>query len=129
MDHFKSVNDDHDHLFGSFVLQEMGKILKQNLREIDFAARYGGDEFLIVLTDTDASGVETVLERIRLAVQDHIFANDKDRMRLTVSIGYALLSNMDSNDARSLIRKADDALYLSKKSGRNKVSSYKKPAA
>ena len=119
MDNFKTVNDDHDHLFGSFVLQEMGKLIKQNMRETDFAARYGGDEYLVVLTETEAEGAEKFCERLRSAVEKHLFKNDKDEMKLTISLGYCIGGFGDDRDARALVRAADENLYKSKESGRN----------
>src|SRR5690606_9490426 len=62
MDHFKTVNDTNDHLFGSFVLKEVGEIIRSTIREVDFAARYGGDEFLIVLTETNENGTRIFCE-------------------------------------------------------------------
>ncbi|MCB9027338.1 MAG: diguanylate cyclase [Bdellovibrionaceae bacterium] len=125
MDHFKRVNDDHDHLFGSFVLKEMGQIIIDNLREIDFGARYGGDEFLVVLTETDEKGTQVVSERLREKIQNYVFENGKDKIQLTVSLGYSILDPMDNlADARSLVKDADRALYESKRHGRNRVTKY-----
>ena len=58
MDNFKTVNDNHDHLFGSFVLSEVGKIIRANIRSVDFGARYGGDEFLVTLSETSLEGAK-----------------------------------------------------------------------
>lgn len=124
MDHFKTVNDNHDHLFGSFVLKEMGSILKNNLREVDFAARYGGDEFLIVLTEANEEGVKAFCERIRKKVEGYLFKNKSDEIKLTVSIGYALGASKQKIEARELVRVADHALYQSKEEGRNRVTGF-----
>ncbi|MCB0392358.1 MAG: diguanylate cyclase [Bdellovibrionales bacterium] len=125
MDHFKRVNDDHDHLFGSFVLKEVGKIIKENLREIDFAARYGGDEFLVVITETDEEGIGVVSERLRKKIEDHVFVSGEDSIQLTVSMGYSIYDPENPiADARSLVRDADQALYESKRQGRNRVTKF-----
>ena len=120
MDNFKTVNDNHDHLFGSFVLQEMGKLIEENMRETDFAARYGGDEFLVVLTETDENGPEKFCERLRASVEEYLFKNDQDEMKLTISLGYAIGGFGDDRDARNLLRAADENLYKSKETGRNR---------
>ncbi len=122
MDHFKEVNDNHDHVFGSFVLKEVGKIIARSIRETDFAARYGGDEFLIVLTDTSLDGTKMVTERIRKGVQDRDFNDGKNQIRLTCSIGYVVGSPDQIFDSKSLVRTADHALYESKEKGRNLIS-------
>lgn len=122
MDYFKSVNDGHDHLFGSFVLSEVGKIIKANVRNIDIPARYGGDEFLIVLTETNHEGVEYFCERLREAISKTTFINGKDAIKLTVSLGFSLTALGESMTSRELVRRADVALYDSKRSGRNRVS-------
>jgi two-component system, cell cycle response regulator len=122
MDRFKSVNDGHDHLFGSHVLSEVGAIIKQTIRNIDIGARYGGDEFLIVLTETNRDGALIFCERLRKAISTKHFKNDKDEIYLTASIGFAITSPGDNiTDARSLVRTADVALYEAKRSGRNCV--------
>jgi diguanylate cyclase (GGDEF)-like protein len=122
MDHFKSVNDNNDHLFGSFVLAEMGKLLKNMVRKVDFAARYGGDEFIIVLPQTDQKGVEVFCERLRAHVENYLFKNEHYQIKLTASFGYAICNRGAKNiSSKSLIRVADFALFNSKKSGRNKV--------
>lgn len=125
MDHFKSVNDDHDHLFGSFVLGETGKIIKDNIRQVDFAARYGGDEFLIVLTETSLQGIQRFAERIRKVIEKHTFVNGSDSIKLTASLGFSITAaGSQSVDARTLVRTADKALYNAKEAGRNCVRFY-----
>lgn len=122
MDHFKSVNDEHDHLFGSFVLKKMGELIKSLVRETDFAARYGGDEFLIVLTETTNEGVKIFCEKLRSLVEAFTFTDGKDSIRLTTSIGYSMGGDTIPLDARSLVRTADQFLYKSKSAGRNRYS-------
>lgn len=124
MDHFKSVNDSHDHLFGSFVLSEVGKLIRKNIRNVDFAARYGGDEFLIVLTEIDLNGAQIFCQRLRSSIANYTFENGPDRMQLTASLGFALSSPHARIDEKDLVRLADRALYDAKASGRNRVCFY-----
>jgi two-component system, cell cycle response regulator len=125
MDHFKKVNDQNDHLFGSFVLKEVGGIIKKSIRDTDIGARYGGDEFIIILTETDNEGVRTFCERLRQTIANYNFTNSGSSMRLTSSLGYAIAKPVNQLlDARSLVKWADKALYDSKSAGRNRVCSY-----
>lgn len=122
MDHFKSVNDGHDHLFGSFVLSEVGTIIRRSIRNIDLGARYGGDEFLMVLTETNAEGAVKFCERLRESISKYDFKSGKDQIKLTCSVGFAITpAGDDQTDARGLVRTADHALYDAKRSGRNCV--------
>ena len=126
MDHFKRVNDDHDHLFGSFVLKEVGGIIKDGIRDVDFGVRYGGDEFMVVLTGTDYSGAMKYAERLRSSIESYDFNNGEHRMDLTTSIGLAVLKP-DANTvltAKELVQWADRALYESKETGRNQVKGF-----
>jgi two-component system, cell cycle response regulator len=123
MDHFKGVNDNHDHLFGSFVLSEVGDIIKGSIRTHDFAARYGGDEFLICLSQTTTEGAKLFCERLRKKLESHQFQYEKDKMSLTASMGCAIIVDGQSlMDGRSLVRHADHNLYQSKEQGRNRVT-------
>lgn len=125
MDHFKSVNDTNDHLFGSFVLKEVGAIIKKSIRDTDIGARYGGDEFIIILTETDNDGVKSFCERLRQSIESHVFTSGDSTMKLTSSLGYSLARPVNQTlDARSLVKWADKALYDSKSQGRNRVSCY-----
>jgi two-component system cell cycle response regulator len=122
MDHFKSVNDENDHLFGSYVLTEVGKIIRETIRKVDFAARYGGDEFLIVLTETNIEGAKQFCERLRESVSRQTFSNNGYIKKLTCSLGLAITNAGNRTiDARALVRMADKALYKSKELGRNRV--------
>ncbi len=122
LDHFKRVNDQNDHLFGSYVLSEVGKIVRSNIRKVDFAARYGGDEFLIVLTEIAMDGAKTFASRLRSKIEESVFKSDNFKMELTASLGLAITNpNTINVDARSLVRYADRALYAAKENGRNRV--------
>lgn len=124
MDHFKTVNDGHDHLFGSYVISEVGKIIRGNTRNIDIPARYGGDEFLIVLSETPLEGSKYFCERLRKAIESTTFTNGNDSIRLTISLGFAMTENGESITAKELVRRADMALYKAKHEGRNRVAGY-----
>lgn len=124
MDHFKSVNDGHDHLFGSFVISEVGKVIKATTRNIDIPARYGGDEFLIVLSETPVNGARMFCERLRKAIESATFTNGVDSIKLTISIGFAMTNSNEVISAKDLVRRADMALYEAKRSGRNQVAEF-----
>ncbi len=124
MDRFKSVNDGHDHLFGSYVLAEVGKIIKASTRNVDIPARYGGDEFLIILSETPLAGIQHFCERLRKRVEDMTFSQGKDSMKLTLSVGHASALGSDVLNAKELVRRADSALYQAKNMGRNRVVGY-----
>ncbi len=123
MDHFKTVNDSNDHLFGSFVLKEVGGLIKKCIREVDIPARYGGDEFIMVLCETHQTGAEIFGERLRRSIKMHTFDNGYFQMKLTCSIGIALVSpkNIGEFEAETLVKYADQALYMSKNKGRDQV--------
>ncbi len=122
LDHFKRVNDQNDHLFGSFVLTQVGRMVRDNIRKVDFAARYGGDEFLVVLTEINREGAETFANRLRDRISKATFKNEFYSIELTASLGLAIANpNEQDVDARSLVRYADRALYLAKENGRNRV--------
>lgn len=123
MDNFKNVNDGHDHLFGSFVLKEVGGIIRANIRDTDIGARYGGDEFILILTETNAQGATIFAERLRENIEEFNFDNGDYAMRLTSSIGLALSDPHDMElTGRDLVKWADQALYDSKEAGRNRVT-------
>jgi diguanylate cyclase (GGDEF)-like protein len=125
MDEFKDVNDSHDHLFGSFVLSEVGKIIRGNIRNVDFAARYGGDEFLIALSETTVEGAALFAERLRKVIGAYLFSKDGYSMHLTASIGVAVVQpTLQAVDAKTLVRYADHAMYDAKHSGKNCVKTF-----
>lgn len=124
MDKFKSVNDGHDHLFGSYVLSEVGKIIKGSTRNIDIPARYGGDEFLIVLSETPLAGVELFCERLRKKIEQTIFSYEQDSIKLTLSLGFASTEIGENIAPKELVRRADMALYEAKRRGRNQTVAF-----
>lgn len=116
IDFFKSINDNYGHHIGDLILQEFAAILQKGVRKVDFAGRWGGEEFLIISPNTDSRQASILAEKLRLSIEKHTFSNGIKR---TSSIGIA---QYDINEESSaLFKRADDALYEAKKSGRNKV--------
>ncbi len=121
LDRFKLVNDQYGHLVGSQTLRELSRVLQQCIRQIDTLARYGGDEFTILLTDTDLETGRVVAERIRRTVSETLFEGGRDApIRLTISIGVAGYP-ADSREREQLLDLADKAMYRAKSLGRNCV--------
>jgi diguanylate cyclase (GGDEF)-like protein len=121
VDEFKQVNDEYGHLTGDQLLAEIGVRLGDVLRTSDVKCRYGGDEFLMVLPDTPESGARRVAESIREEIGQIALSVGKETVRVTISAGIATARG-DERDARSLIGRADEALYAAKRSGRNRCS-------
>ncbi len=123
LDRFKVVNDTHGHLVGSRVLRELGVVLRASIRTIDTVGRYGGDEFTILLVDTDHEGAMRVAERIRGIVSETAFSGGRGlKLRLTLSIGVASFP-LHGCGREDLLDRADKAMYLGKALGRNHVCS------
>jgi two-component system cell cycle response regulator len=116
VDHFKSLNDAHGHQAGDEVLQRMGRLLASATRNTDFVARYGGEEFAVILVNTGKSAAEETAERLRARIE----AEPWPYRDVTASIGIASWRPEDGN-ASEMIRQADQALYFSKKQGRNQA--------
>jgi diguanylate cyclase (GGDEF)-like protein/putative nucleotidyltransferase with HDIG domain len=117
LDRFKEVNDRAGHAVGDAALQRVARILGEGRRQVDMAARVGGEEFALILPDTDQDGAFAVAERLRCAMRDE-FA--KESVPLTISFGLATYPR-DGETAASLLRGADEALYAAKDSGRNRT--------
>jgi diguanylate cyclase (GGDEF)-like protein len=123
LDHFKSVNDTHGHLVGSRLLVEVAEVIKRCCRPQDIVVRYGGDEYTVILPDTDASGASAVAERIRQSIEEECFlGGDGPELHLTASIGVAAVPE-DARDKREVLRLADLAMYYAKEKKRNAVYS------
>lgn len=121
LDYFKDINDSHGHLTGGKVLIEVSRILKANVREEDTVIRYGGDEFTLVLPNTDGQGARDVAERIRQAIREHVFLGREGKfIHITASIGVATYP-VDARSREELIDQADRAMYRGKESTRDAV--------
>ncbi len=119
IDHFKHINDTYGHAEGDRVLVSIAKSIKENLRSQDLLARWGGEEFLILLPDTDLEGGITVAEKIRLQIAQSGFRREKKGLALTISFGVACYKTDQSID--DCVKAADAALYRAKQAGRNRV--------
>lgn len=119
IDHFKTVNDTYGHATGDLVLQGLARILGTNARSTDIAARIGGEEFALLLPDTNLSGGKEIAERLRKAVEAQPFSTDLGPLRCTISLGIASFPPCPA-DKQALFEAADRCLYQSKRSGRNR---------
>jgi diguanylate cyclase (GGDEF)-like protein/PAS domain S-box-containing protein len=118
IDKFKDVNDNYGHQVGDIILIELSKILKENSRKIDVVGRWGGEEFLIICSNTNKAGAILYAEKIRTRVEEFTFSHVEN---ITISVGLCEIS--DEDNITSLIKRADDNLYLAKKQGRNRTIS------
>jgi diguanylate cyclase len=122
IDHFKSFNDTHGHQIGDEVLKFIGKVLARSAGERHFAARFGGEEFMMLFEGLDAPQAQRELDRIRAEVASRelkVTATGRSLGKLSFSGGVAVLARRDSPEA--LVKRADAALYQAKASGRNRV--------
>lgn len=118
IDFFKNVNDSYGHDFGDYVLKELSELLRGLLRKQDYIARWGGEEFLILLTETDACSAAIMAERLRKKVMEHKFRFDENELSITMTFGISEYNNEPNMEAT--IKRADRALYRGKDTGRNK---------
>ncbi|KAI2694297.1 GGDEF domain-containing protein [Pseudomonas sp. TNT3] len=120
IDHFKRINDDHGHSAGDEVLKAVATAIKSQLRNVDMVFRFGGEEFLILLSNTGREAAALVGERLRFATQAKEYSADGKSVELTVSLGCSTL--LPGESAESLLRRADSALYVAKREGRNRLA-------
>jgi len=123
LDLFKDVNDHYGHQAGDRVLRQISELFQKGFREPDILARIGGEEFLVILPQTDVQGAMAKAERLRQQVAEQLFTIDYEKtIRLTISIGVAAYPDKRIRNIDDLVKIADDALYESKKAGRNRVT-------
>jgi diguanylate cyclase (GGDEF)-like protein len=123
IDHFKKVNDTYGHAVGDAVLQHLAEVCRSNLRVVDIIGRYGGEEFAIVLPETDPDSARGVAERLRGAVEASEVTSSQGTVKITISLGIAGLDSADKS-LEIMLDRADQALYTAKREGRNRVSVY-----
>jgi two-component system cell cycle response regulator len=121
IDKFKSVNDKFGHQAGDSVLKEVAKLLKDEARQIDRVGRYGGEEFLLILSGTVLDAAVTFADRLREKVEGHTFTYTGGTLRRTISCGVAASPHPRVKDQEALLKAADEALYVAKETGRNRV--------
>jgi len=119
IDHFKAINDGYGHDCGDFVLTAIAQTLKACVRGCDMIFRYGGEEFVILLSNTDSAGAELLAERIRQHIEHETLAYGLDVLNVTASLGVATWRHDDT--LTTFIKRADDAMYRAKRCGRNRV--------
>ena len=119
LDHFKKINDTYGHPGGDVILQAVASITRKNIRVVDFLARYGGEEFVIIAEKIQSNDAFKMAEKIREAVSSHRFICRKKKVPVTISLGVANCT--DTDNAHTIIKKADTALYEAKEGGRNQT--------
>lgn len=121
IDHFKSINDTHGHASGDLILKQFADKLTASLRKTDYVARWGGEEFVILLPEDQPADVLNVAEKLRMNInQGEFFTADEQPLDVTASIGLGILT-YDDNTVEVVLQRADEALYQAKSAGRNRV--------
>lgn len=121
IDHFKKINDAHGHTVGDEAIRAVSRTIKEQVRDLDIPGRYGGEEFGIILTNTNGDGAYVFAERLRMSIEESTIYTEGHEIKFTISIGVAEL-NDQLHDHRHWIEKADQGLYRSKEAGRNRVT-------
>lgn len=121
IDHFKKINDSYGHTVGDEAIRAVSRTIKEHTRDLDIPGRYGGEEFAIILTNTNGDGACVFAERLRKTIEESTIYAEGNVIQFTVSMGVAEL-NQDLHDHRHWIEKADQGLYRSKEGGRNRVT-------
>lgn len=122
LDHFKKVNDVHGHLAGDRLLKEIASLAQSLARPDDVVARHGGEEFVLLLPQTDLASAVALAEKLRAAIAGRTFAFEKHKLKITISLGVAQ-ANQQTLAPHDLFTLADDKLYEAKRGGRNRVCS------
>jgi diguanylate cyclase (GGDEF)-like protein len=122
LDHFKRINDKYGHLGGDAILLRFVEVVRGCLRTSDVLTRYGGEEFCILLPDVGVAGAKVVGERIRSTIEASTFFVGAVPLKVTASVGVAALPTGAQVTLSSLVQRADQALYIAKRDGRNRVS-------
>ncbi|WP_147613316.1 diguanylate cyclase DgcA [Treponema pectinovorum] len=124
IDFFKRFNDSYGHSCGDYVLQTVAKIIRSCIRAKDVASRYGGEEFTVMLDNTDKDDAMTVAERIRCHVEEYDFCYENQHVKVTISVGVTVFNSKTNlvTSPKQLVDQADKALYISKRNGRNRVT-------
>jgi diguanylate cyclase (GGDEF)-like protein len=120
IDHFKLVNDEYGHRIGDVILKETAQLILKSIREVDAAARWGGEEFSVLIPNTSKQNAQTPAQRILKSIAHHAFPEIGDR-RVTVSIGIADILNPLIDTEDKLVNAADLAMYEAKRNGRNRI--------
>lgn len=121
IDHFKKFNDTWGHQIGDMVLREVAKIVRDSARDTDIAARYGGEEFAVILPETEPDGAMLFAERLRQRVESAAFNGPKGDLKVTISVGVSSIPFNQPETPAEMIKMADEALYVCKRNGRNRV--------
>jgi diguanylate cyclase (GGDEF)-like protein len=124
IDHFKKVNDTYGHSIGDQVLQGLADLAKTSLRTVDILARYGGEEFVIMLPETTLDEAARTAERLRTNTADATLPTRVGNMSVTISLGVVALDD-NCRNLEELLDRSDQACYASKRTGRNKVSTWR----
>jgi diguanylate cyclase (GGDEF)-like protein len=123
LDELKAINDRHGHFFGDRVLGGVGEVIRSGVRKIDTAARYGGDEFVVLLPETDPTGAYVLAEKVRIGVTELDIPVSGTRLEASISVGVVSYPD-DGRTSDELLISADQAMYASKRSGKNRVMGF-----